>query len=104
MASAATEVGLREATRRGLQREPKELPTIWLYDERGSQLYEQITRLPDYYLPRREREILHARVARDRGADAGAHARRARFGKREAARVCCSTRSRRRSSASSRST
>ena len=62
MASAATEVGLREATRRGLQRSPKELPTIWLYDERGSQLYEQITRLPDYYLPRREREILHRRA------------------------------------------
>ena len=44
-----------------LQREPKELPTVWLYDERGSQLYEEITRLPEYYLPRREREILRAR-------------------------------------------
>ena len=61
MASAATEVGLREATLRGLQREPKQLPTVWLYDERGSQLYEEITRLPEYYLPRREREILRAR-------------------------------------------
>ena len=61
MASAATEVGLREATLRGLGREPKQLPTVWLYDERGSQLYEEITRLPEYYLPRREREILRAR-------------------------------------------
>jgi L-histidine N-alpha-methyltransferase len=61
MASAATDVGLREATLRGLQRDPKELPTVWLYDERGSQLYEEITRLPEYYLPRREREILCAR-------------------------------------------
>ena len=60
MASAATEVGLREATLRGLRREPKQLPTLWLYDERGSQLYEQITRLPAYYPPRREREILRA--------------------------------------------
>jgi L-histidine N-alpha-methyltransferase len=61
MASAATQVGLREATLRGLQGKPKELPTVWLYDERGSQLYEEITRLPEYYLPRREREILRAR-------------------------------------------
>ncbi len=61
MASAATDVGLRDATLRGLRREPKQLPTVWLYDERGSQLYEEITRLPEYYLPRREREILRAR-------------------------------------------
>src|SRR3954462_5370490 len=61
MASAATHVGLREATLRGLQYEPKELPTVWLYDERGSRLYEEITRLPEYYLPRRERDILRAR-------------------------------------------
>ena len=61
MASTATEVGLREATLSGLGRDPKELPTVWLYDARGSQLYEEITRLPEYYLPRREREILQAR-------------------------------------------
>ena len=61
MASAATHLGLREATLEGLQRTPKELPTVWLYDERGSQLYEEITRLPEYYPPRREREILRAR-------------------------------------------
>ena len=60
MASPATGLGLREATLRGLRREPKALPTVWLYDERGSQLYEEITRLPEYYLPRREREILRA--------------------------------------------
>ena len=41
----------------------KQLPTVWLYDERGSLLYEGITRLPEYYLPRREREILRARAA-----------------------------------------
>src|SRR3954451_681400 len=60
MASSATDVGLREATLRGLRRERKELPTVWLYDERGSRLYEEITRLAEYYLPRREREILRA--------------------------------------------
>jgi L-histidine Nalpha-methyltransferase len=50
------------ATLAGLRREPKELPTVWLYDERGSQLYEEITRLPEYYLPRREAEILRGRA------------------------------------------
>jgi L-histidine N-alpha-methyltransferase len=49
---------LHDATRLGLQSVPKELPAVWLYDERGSHLYERITRLPDYYLPRREAEIL----------------------------------------------
>jgi L-histidine N-alpha-methyltransferase len=51
---------LYEATRRSLQAEPKELPAVWLYDERGSLLYEEITQLPNYYLPRRETEILRA--------------------------------------------
>ena len=54
---------LYEATFRSLQAEVKELPAVWLYDERGSRLYEEITRLPDYYLPRREGEILSARAA-----------------------------------------
>jgi L-histidine N-alpha-methyltransferase len=53
-----TVVHLYEATRAGLEAVPKELPPVWLYDERGSLLYEEITRLPDYYLPRREAEIL----------------------------------------------
>jgi L-histidine N-alpha-methyltransferase len=53
---------LYEATACGLRSEPKHLPTIWLYDQRGSELYEEITRLPEYYLPQREREILHARA------------------------------------------
>jgi L-histidine Nalpha-methyltransferase len=54
---------LYEATLRSLQAEPKELPAVWLYDERGSRVYEEITRLPEYYLRRREGEILRARVA-----------------------------------------
>jgi L-histidine Nalpha-methyltransferase len=64
MPSATVErSALDEATRRGLQADPKQLPTVWLYDERGSELYEEITRLPEYYLPRREREILRGRAA-----------------------------------------
>ena len=61
-AAAAVRPDLFEATRRSLQREPKELSPVWLYDERGSLLYEAITRLPDYYLPRREAEVLAARA------------------------------------------
>jgi L-histidine N-alpha-methyltransferase len=63
MPSTTIEPTLYEATRGGLQAQPKQLPTVWLYDERGSRLYEEITRLPEYYLPRREREILRARAA-----------------------------------------
>jgi L-histidine N-alpha-methyltransferase len=62
MLETAATHGLYEATRRSLQGQPKELPPVWLYDERGSLLYEEIIRLPDYYLPRREAEILGARA------------------------------------------
>src|SRR3954452_15463898 len=46
----------------GLTRTPKELPPKWLYDARGSQLFEDITRLPEYYPTRAEREILADRA------------------------------------------
>lgn len=45
---------------RGLRRTPKELPPKWFYDERGSELFTEITRLPEYYLTRTERSILAA--------------------------------------------
>src|SRR5258708_1796832 len=35
---------------------PKELPPKWFYDDRGSELFDAITRLPEYYPTRRERE------------------------------------------------
>jgi L-histidine N-alpha-methyltransferase len=62
-AAIAASPDLYGATRLSLLAAPKELPAVWLYDERGSQLYEEITRLPEYYLPRREAEILRARSA-----------------------------------------
>jgi L-histidine N-alpha-methyltransferase len=52
---------LHDATERGLRSLPKRVPSIWLYDERGSQLFDEITRLPEYYPTRREREILGER-------------------------------------------
>ncbi|MGQ0840891.1 L-histidine N(alpha)-methyltransferase [Actinokineospora sp.] len=48
--------------RRGLAATPKSLPPKWFYDARGSELFEQITRLPEYYPTRAEREILAARA------------------------------------------
>jgi L-histidine N-alpha-methyltransferase len=63
MPEALTRPDLYGETRRSLEREPKELSPVWLYDERGSQLYEKITRLPGYYLPRAEAEILRSHAA-----------------------------------------
>jgi L-histidine N-alpha-methyltransferase len=48
---------------RGLTSKPKELSPKWFYDERGSALFEAITRLPEYYLTSCEREILLQRSA-----------------------------------------
>ena len=49
---------LRSDARAGLSTRPRELPPKWFYDERGCQLFDEITRLPEYYPTRREREIL----------------------------------------------
>jgi L-histidine N-alpha-methyltransferase len=53
---------LRAEARRGLTATPKQLPPKWFYDERGSALFDAITRQPEYYPTRREREILAARA------------------------------------------
>ncbi|MEO6702860.1 MAG: L-histidine N(alpha)-methyltransferase [Jatrophihabitantaceae bacterium] len=42
----------------GLTAQPKTLPPRWFYDRRGSELFEQITELPEYYPTRTERLIL----------------------------------------------
>ncbi|MCY3587048.1 L-histidine N(alpha)-methyltransferase [Candidatus Poriferisodalis sp.] len=42
----------------GLSSTPKELPPKWFYDDLGSELFDEITRLDEYYPTRREREIL----------------------------------------------
>lgn len=49
--------------RRGLSRRPLTLPPKWLYDEHGSGLYDEITRLPDYYPFEAERSILEEHAA-----------------------------------------
>lgn len=67
----ATDADLRADVLTGLTRLPKELPPKWFYDARGSELFEEITRLPEYYPTRAEREILIAR-AHDIAAATGA--------------------------------
>ncbi|MEW6153749.1 MAG: L-histidine N(alpha)-methyltransferase [Actinomycetota bacterium] len=50
---------LESDVRRGLTSVPKDLPPKWFYDERGSELFDRITRLPEYYLTRAERWTLN---------------------------------------------
>src|SRR5487761_58528 len=52
--------GMATEVRRGLVRRRREVPSKYLYDERGCQLFDEITRLPEYYLTRAETEILRA--------------------------------------------
>ncbi|MFF2959091.1 L-histidine N(alpha)-methyltransferase [Streptomyces sp. NPDC057963] len=54
----ATDAALRADVLHGLTRQPKTLPPKWFYDAHGSELFEEITRLPEYYPTRAEREIL----------------------------------------------
>ncbi|GHB59890.1 histidine N-alpha-methyltransferase [Streptomyces cirratus] len=58
----SADTALRADVRDGLTRSPKELPPKWFYDARGSELFEEITRLPEYYPTRAEREILLGRA------------------------------------------
>ena len=43
---------------RGLRGPRRAIPARWLYDERGSQLFDEITRLPEYYPTRTETAVL----------------------------------------------
>jgi L-histidine N-alpha-methyltransferase len=49
---------LRKDVADGLRATPKHLSPQWFYDERGSQLFDAITRLPEYYPTERERDLL----------------------------------------------
>ena len=53
---------LRADVAAGLTASPKWLPPKWFYDARGSELFEDITRLPEYYPTRTERTILTGRA------------------------------------------
>jgi len=54
----ARRAAMIDDVRAGLTGQPKSIPPVWFYDEAGSLLFDQITRLPEYYLTRAERSIL----------------------------------------------
>jgi L-histidine Nalpha-methyltransferase len=62
LAADAAYQALRRDVFEGLQKTPKSLPPKWFYDSVGSDLFDQITRLPEYYPTRAEAEILRARA------------------------------------------
>src|SRR5215472_16512023 len=54
---------LRADVRAGLTASPKSLPPKYFYDARGSELFDEITRLPEYYPTRAETRILRQHAA-----------------------------------------
>ncbi|GAC1401392.1 MAG: L-histidine N(alpha)-methyltransferase [Mycobacterium sp.] len=72
LAADSAAQALRRDVRDGLTQTPKSLPPKWFYDSVGSDLFDQITRLPEYYPTRAEAEILRSRsaeIAAASGAD-----------------------------------
>ena len=59
---APDNAGIRRELLDGLQKPEKSLPSKLFYDELGSELFEQITRLDEYYLTRTEAEIFSDRI------------------------------------------
>ncbi len=55
---------LRTDVRQGLTASPKQLPPKWFYDDVGSELFDKITRLAEYYPTEAERQILRRRAGR----------------------------------------
>ena len=68
---ADLQAALRRDARAGLAADPKAMPPVWFYDDRGCELYETITRTPEYYPFRAERSLL-ARSSGEIAAAAGA--------------------------------
>jgi len=76
---APGEESFRDAILHGLSRARKAIPCKFFYDARGSALFEEICRLPEYYLTRTEIAILEDNSA-DIADQMGAHCRLIEFG------------------------
>lgn len=61
--SGAHNAAFRDDVIRGLSGAPKRIPPKYFYDERGSALFEEITRQPEYYVTRCELSILEGAAA-----------------------------------------
>ena len=60
--TGGVDLAFREDVLAGLAEAQKAVPARWFYDDRGSQLFEDITQLPEYYPTRAETEILQTRA------------------------------------------
>src|ERR1700752_993358 len=72
LAADSASAALRRDVFEGLMKTPKSLPPKWFYDAVGSDLFDQITRLPEYYPTRTEAQILRddaGEIATASGAD-----------------------------------
>ena len=67
---APPEEDLARAVETGLRAFPKALPCRFFYDAEGSRLFEEICRLPEYYIPKAEESILEERADAIAGAAA----------------------------------
>ena len=76
---APGEESFRDAVVKGLARSRKAIPCKFFYDERGSSLFEEICRLPEYYPTRTEIAILEEN-AEDIAAQMGVYSRIIEFG------------------------
>lgn len=76
--AAVSTSDVADAVRTGLIQSPKQLPSWLFYDAHGSQLFEQITDLPEYYLSRAERSIFETHA--DEIVAAAAHGDRGPLG------------------------
>ncbi|MBB4856434.1 L-histidine N-alpha-methyltransferase [Mycobacteroides chelonae] len=63
LASGAAAAALRRDVRQGLTAGAKSIPPKWFYDEVGSDLFDEITRLPEYYPTRTEAGLLRVHAA-----------------------------------------
>ncbi|HET6874714.1 MAG TPA: L-histidine N(alpha)-methyltransferase [Acidimicrobiales bacterium] len=61
VSEAARHEAMEDDIRKGLSEPPRTIPPVWFYDEVGSLLFDEITRLPEYYLTRAEKSILEER-------------------------------------------
>ena len=62
-AAAAVDPAFRADVLAGFAMRPRAIPARWFYDRRGSELFEEITRLPEYYPTRVETALLAAHAA-----------------------------------------
>jgi dimethylhistidine N-methyltransferase len=79
--AAGVNTALAQTVLEGLTRKHKQLPPWLFYDQAGSEFFDQITQLPEYYLTRIERALFHTHAGQMLAAAAeGQHLRLVELG------------------------